>query len=230
MAFMKRTLFVLLAGIPIFFLACETPPEPELWITGYKYHIMFPRNYAQQEKCPMILFLHGAGAGTDNINTVKGYGLGDYADAHEDFPFVVIAPQSRGGWEADLLYEVMEEALVYYKIDETRIYVTGFSMGGAGTFLMAIHYPDLFAAAAPVCGFGDPELAGSMKDVPCWIFHDEGDPAVPVEESKAMYDALEALGAEVKITLYHNNTHDAWHETYANPELYEWFLEHVKGG
>ena len=178
----------------------------------------------------MILFLHGAGAGTDNIKTVKGYGLGDYADAHEDFPFVVIAPQSRGGWEADLLYEVMEEVLVYYKIDETRIYVTGFSMGGAGTFLMAIHYPDLFAAAAPVCGFGDPELAGHMKDVPCWIFHDEGDPDVPVEESKAMYDALEALGAEVKITLYNNNTHDAWHETYANPELYEWFLEHVKGG
>ena len=227
---MKRLLLVLLAGIVVFFLACETPPEPELFITSYKYHIKLPRNYYQQEKCPMILFLHGGGAYTDDINVVKGYGLGDYADAHEDFPFVVIAPQSRGGWDADKLYEVVEEVLAYYMIDETRIYVTGFSMGGEGTYILAINYPELIAAAAPVCGYSHPEEAYRMRDVPCWIFHDEGDPSVPVEESRAMYDALNELEAEVKLTLYYNNTHDAWHETYANPELYDWFLEHTKGG
>ena len=225
----RRTLVTIaLICIFIFLWGCQSPPEPTLTIQSYNYHIMLPQNYYEQEKCPMILFLHGAGAGSVDINVFKSFGLGDYADAHEDFPFVVVAPQTMGDWIANVLNDVINAVVEQYNIDENRIYVTGFSMGGWGTFLVASEYPERFTAIAPVAGYGDPDQADKIKDVPVWMFHDVGDPVVSVEKSQAMFDALEAVGCDVELTLYYNYVHDAWHETYNNPELYEWFLSHER--
>jgi len=111
-----------------------------------------------------------------------------------------------------------------YRIDENRIYVTGLSMGGYGTWDLAIKYPNRFAAIAPVCGGGDPTKASVLKDLPIWVFHGAKDEVVTLDKSQVMVDAIEKTGGSVKFTIYPEANHDSWTETYNNPELYEWFL------
>jgi predicted peptidase len=205
-------------------LGCQSPEDPTLEFS-YWYFVTLPENYEQVDKCPMILFLHGAGGATTSLAAYEWYGLGDYAKTHDDFPFVVVAPQTENGWlHPESIDEVLNKVQSEYKIDSERIYVTGFSMGGGGTFLTSFAFPHRFAAIAPVAGWGDSTKAASIAHLPVWIFHDSGDPDVPFDYSQQMYDALVAVGGNVRMTVYNNNVHDAWHETYANPELYAWFL------
>ena len=106
-----------------------------------------------------------------------------------------------------------------------RIYLTGLSMGGYGTWSLAIAYPGRFAAIAPVCGGSEPFFAGRIKDIPAWIFHGAKDSVVPVSKSEEMVNALKKHGSNVKFTVYPEAKHDSWTATYNNPELYEWFLK-----
>jgi predicted peptidase len=205
-------------------LGCMSPSDPTLDI-HYRYFVTLPKDYEQKDMCPMILFLHGAGCGTSSVQEYEAWGLGDYAKLHDDFPFVVVAPQTLDGWEYPLLLdEVFTQVQSDYRIDPDRIYVTGFSMGGYGSYMIAFAYPYRFAALAPICGWGDTTKAASIRHLPVWIFHDSGDPEIPFSKAQEMYDALTAQGANVQMTVYNNNTHDAWSETYAKPELYAWFL------
>lgn len=183
-------------------------------------------------KWPLILFLHGAGERGTDINLVKKHGVAKIVEDKRDFPFIVVSPQCSDStyWdeETDSLIGLIEEIQGKYPIDEKRIYLTGLSMGGYGTWALAIHRPDLFAAAAPICGGGRKSLVHRMKDVPTWAFHGEQDDVVPISESQDMVEALRTAGGDVRFTVYPDADHDSWTKTYENPELYTWLLSHRK--
>jgi predicted peptidase len=127
---------------------------------------------------------------------------------------------------ADELNDLLQEIIRMHRVDRQRIYLTGLSMGGYGTWSLAMAYPDTFAALAPVCGGGDPGRVGRIKHLPIWVFHGAKDDIVPFEESESMVKALRRAGNDVRFTVYPDARHDSWTETYNNPRLYEWFLSH----
>ena len=114
-------------------------------------------------------------------------------------------------------------------VDATRLYLTGNSMGGYGTWQLAMSVPEAFAAIVPVCGGGMYWDAKRLKEIPVWAFHGAQDKTVLPEESLHMVGKVNAFGGNAKLTLYPNNAHDAWTDTYSNPEVYAWLLEHTKG-
>ncbi len=125
------------------------------------------------------------------------------------------------------LVALLDEVSATYAIDDDRLYVTGLSMGGYGTWGLAARQPNRFAAIAPICGGGDPTKAASFAHVPVWAFHGGKDSVVPVRRTQEMIEALRATGAEARLTIYPDADHDSWTETYANPKLYEWLLSHT---
>lgn len=193
-----------------------------------KYLLYLPKDYDQKESWPLLLFLHGAGERGDNLELVKKHGPPKLIDAGQEFPFVVVSPQCPAGrWWAPLeLGTLIDEIVENYKVDEDRIYVTGLSMGGFGTWALAIDQPARLAAIAPICGGGEPLMLRLLPiKVPAWVFHGAKDTTVPVERSQQMVEALKQAGSSVKFTVYPEAGHDSWTETYANPELYRWLLE-----
>lgn len=224
---MQRFL-ITFTGLLFFLGSCKMPPESVLILESYKYFLRLPDNYDPQQKYPLILFLHGGGCGTAYIAEFDSYGLGAYANQTEDFPFIIVAPQTSDDWYANLLDHTLDEIVEHYSVDTDHIYVTGFSMGAKGTYRMAFEYPTRFAAIAPVAGYGETAEAYKIKLLPVWIFHDIGDTLVPYSYAEEMYDSLMAHGGDVRLTTYYNNNHNCWNETYANPELYDWFLSHQK--
>jgi predicted peptidase len=123
---------------------------------------------------------------------------------------------------------LVETIIEEYAVDHNRVYLTGLSMGGYGTWSLAMMYPDLFAAIAPICGGGNPDWIGLLKDVPVWAFHGDADPVVPLEQSQRMVSALQKHGGNAKLTVYPDVGHDSWTQTYENQELYDWFLQHSR--
>ena len=124
---------------------------------------------------------------------------------------------------------LVDEIIKKYEVDTSRIYLTGLSMGGFGTWSLASMHPERFAAIAPICGGGESRrVARSLKNMPVWAFHGEKDTVVPAERSKEIVEALKANGGNVKLTLYPEVGHDSWTRTYDNPKLYEWFLKHSR--
>ena len=154
--------------------------------------------------------------------------------AGKQFPFVIVSPQCppQDGWSSPVqtaaLNALLDDVMARYRVDKDRIYITGLSMGGFGTWRLALEYPTKFAAIAPVCGGGDPTKARLLKNLPVWVFHGAKDPTVPISNSSDMVNALKKCGNEAKFTVYPEAKHDAWTETYNNPELYEWFLQHKR--
>lgn len=223
-----------LSKLLIFFLlaiaGCKSPPDPIVRINYYKYFVMLPSDYEQQQSCPLILYLHGRNLVSEDIDTFKSYGLGRYADLHDDFPYVVVAPQTYEDWHPVGLNNVLNEVCENYHIDLNRIYCTGYSMGGHGTYLMAFEYPSRFAAIAPVAGWGIREKACKIKDIPVWIFHNIGDPVIPYALAQEMEQAIIECGGDVRVTTYNDNVHGGRDETYRNPDLYDWFLSHNRDG
>jgi predicted peptidase len=193
------------------------------------YLLYLPEGYdAQGEKrWPMILFLHGAGESGEDLSKVKIHGIPKLVETGKDFPFVVVSPQSpRGGWSSDNLSALLDDVISKNKVDKERIYLTGLSMGGFGTWSLATAHPERFAAIAPICGGGNPARADRLKGLPIWAFHGAKDDVVPLSASESMIKALKAIGENPKFTVYPEAKHDSWTETYDNPELYTWFLEH----
>lgn len=199
---------------------------------SYKYRIYYPAAYdaKAEEEWPLILFLHGAGERGDDLEKVKLQGLPKYLQGKEDFPFVVAYPQCPrlSYWQVPLLSEWLKEVLEEVKADRSRIYLTGISMGGYGTWHWAAARPEKFAAILPVCGGGEPTKARHLTKMPIWAFHGKKDDIVPVEETLRMAKAVEAAGGNVKLTIYPDLKHDSWTVTYNNPDIYEWFLQHKR--
>lgn len=199
-----------------------------------KYTIFLPDSYEEtgkQKKWPTILFLHGAGERGDDINKIKNMGPLGYAQKTSGFGFIVVAPQCPLGrqWEPDSLIALLDNVQLNYHIDPDRVYLTGYSMGGAGTWALAMDHSDRFAAIAPLCGRVIPLLCGNLWQKPVWVFHGEKDDVVPFSQSQEIVGFLKGMGNEkVKFTTYPDMGHEIWYTVYSNPELYKWFLSNKR--
>ncbi len=192
------------------------------------YLLYLPEGYDKEEKAwPLLLFLHGAGESGHDLNKVKIHGPPKLIEAGKSFPMIVVSPQSpRMGWDVPTLNALLDEIVAMHKVDRDRIYVTGLSMGGFGTWGLAAAYPDKFAAIMPICGGGDAHDAAKLKHLAIWVFHGAKDNVVLPNRSESMVKALKDHGAgNVKFTLYPNAGHDSWTETYNNPEVWDWLLK-----
>lgn len=197
------------------------------------YLLFLPEDYGEKDKrWPLMLFLHGAGERGNDLNKVKVHGPPKIVEKKKDFPFIVVSPQCPTGvwWndKLDVLINLLDEIEAQYDVDAERVYLTGLSMGGFGTWALASKYPDRFAAAAPICGGGMMIMVPSLADMPIWAFHGAKDRVVPVKESEEMVKMIKDRGGNAKLTIYPEAGHDSWTETYNNPKLYEWFLKHRK--
>jgi predicted peptidase len=198
-----------------------------------RYLLSLPDTYSERgASSPMLLFLHGAGERGDDLELLKKHGPPKLIEAGRKMPFVVVSPQCPSdSWWPDMTGELnalVEEVAGALNVDRSRIYCTGLSMGGFGTWSLLGRYPGLFAAAAPICGGGTQYLARRFKDVPIWVFHGAKDPVVPIRYSEDMVAALKEQNADVRFTVYPEAGHDSWTAAYDDTGLYDWMLSHRK--
>lgn len=217
----------------------------------YAYQVYVPREYRPTTTWPIILALHGGGErGTDGLLQTE-VGLGGAIRRHADrYPAIVVFPQrsTDGTWQdlgARLALAALDKSIAEFKVDPLRVYLTGLSMGGNGTWYLASRYPDRFAALVVVCGFvserrgtggshyaaiaaaPDPfaAVAQRVARIPIWIFHGDADDAVPVEESRRMASALKRIGANVQYTELAGVDHNSWDAAYSLPALATWLFQ-----
>ena len=239
---MKQITFLLV----LFLLSCQTQVVEKQELTpgtqthqtisdelNLNYLLYLPDNYDPDKEggFPTILFLHGAGERGDSLDIVSKWGPPKIAN-EKGLPFIVISPQCPDNeWWTSMLYPLkclLDELISSLNIDTKRIYLTGLSMGGYGTFAFSQIHPEYFAAIAPVCGGGTPSLVKFSKQPPTWVFHGADDQVVPVESSQIMVDALMESGVDVKFTVFEGVGHVSFPKAYNESGLFEWFLEHKK--
>jgi predicted peptidase len=193
--------------------------------------VYLPDGYCDSDaRWPLVLFLHGVGECGEDLEIVKKQGLPRVLEEGNPLPFLVVSPQARShGWNPEVLLTLLDQIEERYRVDRDRIYVTGLSMGGFGTWALAAADPGRFAAAVPICGGGDPAWAGRLKDLPLWVVHGAQDDTVPIGQSEEMVRALRAVGGNVEFTVYPEAGHDCWTQTYDDPKLYGWLLRHRRG-
>lgn len=245
---------------PILAAGCTSQPERqrtgrfeprtlELEGVAHRYQVFVPGD-AVGAHPPVILFLHGTGErGSDGDKPVR-VGLGPHVRAHAaDFPAIVVfaqAPDDRD-WNGDtarLALAELDAATVEFHGDRDRTYLTGLSMGGYGTWELALMQPQRFAALVPICGAllppdderslfvtplagaADPYamLAQRLRHVPIWIFHGAKDDLVPPQDDRRTFAALQAAGADVRYTEFPDANHNAWDAAYAEPALWTWLF------
>lgn len=217
----------------------------------YQYKVYVPAEWSKDKKWPVILFLHGAGErGDDNVAQTR-IGLGPALAHHANLASIVVLPQCpRSRWwpevdMRDLALAALNQSIKEFNGDPERIYLTGISMGGYGTWAIARAHPEKFAALAPVCGGvrpppsiptlsdtveatseSDPYLAVAQRvgKTPVWVFHGAEDRTVPVEESRKMVEALKSIGNNVRYSEYAGVAHNSWDRAYAEPDFFLWLL------
>lgn len=213
----------------------------------YPYQIYIPENYLASEKWPVTLFLHGAGErGNDGIKQAS-VGLGNAIRANpEQWPTIAIFPQVPAGesWQGGAgkaAMAALDAAIAEFSVDRTRLYLTGLSLGGNGTWYLGFNHPDRFAALVPVCGFikldnrlpsftaksdnsAYSDVATKIASVPVWIFHGDADRVVPVDESRKMAAALKSTGGNIQYSELPGVRHNAWIKAYANADLPKWMF------
>lgn len=258
---------LLLLVITIFLLslngalsAQQTDPETGVYLTkifeqdgkSLNYRILYPENFDENKKYPLVLFLHGAGERGDDNKAQLVHGSKLWQEHTEKYPAIVIFPQcpkedywanvTRPGGKGNFKFAadgpptkalamVMQLADDYLKkdfIDTSRFYVTGLSMGGMGTFELLWRIPEKIAAAIPICGGGAPKNAAAMKDIPLWIFHGIEDEVVHARYSMQMLRAVQGAGGKAKISLYPNVNHGSWIPAFAEPEFLPWLFSKNK--
>lgn len=203
----------------------------------FRYAVFVPRDYDAAKKWPVIVFLHGAGeCGSDGAKHIaQGIGMAILWDV-EKWPFIVVLPQKpeiRDQWEKydTAVMEMLKQTQKNYSVDAFRIYLTGLSQGGHGTWSLGAKHANVWAAIAPICGYGDPvEIAPALKSMPVWCFHGGADTTVPVKQSQAMVDAIKAEGGNPKLTVFPGVGHNSWDKAYREEKLYDWFLSNKRAG
>lgn len=214
----------------------------------FRYQLLRPAKLEEGKTYPLILFLHGAGErGDDNEKQLKY--LPEYMATpamREKFPCYLIAPQCRSGkkwvdvdWsrleptpapkepshQLKVAIAAMQKLVENAPVDRDRVYLTGLSMGGYGTWDLAARHPEWFAAAAPICGGGDESKAKQYVGLPLWAFHGDQDRAVPLIRTTRMIDAIREAGGEPKLTVYEGVGHNSWDPAYKESELLSWMFE-----
>jgi predicted peptidase len=216
------------------------------------YRLLKPQDYDPQVKYPLVLFLHGAGERGDDNTRQLVHGMNEFAsdEIMAKYPCFVIAPQCpreqkwvEVDWSATghgmpaaaaaplrLTMEAIAALEKEFSIDPARIYVTGLSMGGYGTWDAIARYPERFAAAAPICGGGDPAQAPKFAQLPVWAFHGSKDGVVRPQRSREMIEAIKVAGGSPKYTEYPEAGHNSWTATYQNPEFFAWLFAQRRAG
>jgi predicted peptidase len=205
-------------------------------LNGSRFAVWLPPGFDSRQSWPLIVFLHGKGeCGTDGRRQTE-VGLGPALRSHpERWPFLVLLPQKPdqdSAWED---HRGMVEAQVNdvrreFGFDEQRLYLTGLSQGGHGTWAIAAMDPGAWAAIAPVCAYGDPALGVAVTGLPVWAFHGGRDDIVPPERGRVLVEAALAAGGspEPRLTIYPEANHNSWDRAYAEEELPAWFLSWVR--
>ena len=179
------------------------------------------------------MYLHGGSLRGDDVEKVRTLGLPRLIEKDRSFPFIVVSPLCPAGeiWtDTDLLIGILDEVVSHYSVDAERVYLTGHSMGGRGTWYLAYKYPERFAAIAPMSAISTiPAWASRLKALPVWVFHGSKDKIAPLEEAELMVSALKAFGGDVKFSVLPESDHFIL-DTYENKQLYEWFLQHKRRG
>ncbi len=205
-----------------------------------KYVLFVPHAYDGSKEFPVILFLHGAGETKGGQKMPVEQGIGPHVKRNEKtFPAFVVIPQAETrGWEADgpngkRAMAMLDATMKEYKIDASRQYLTGLSMGGYGTWSHAAAYADRWACFVPICGgvrTAD-QVSGTaekVKDLPCWCWHGDQDGSVKVEKSRELIEAMKKLGAKPLYTELEHVGHNSWDAAYASPDLFAWMLKQKK--
>ena len=208
----------------------KTFEKPVTIIVKLNYLLYLPPKYeTSQEKWPLVVFLHGAGETGNNLQMVKKHGPPKLAEK-KDLPFILVSPQApTRGWVPEAVNGLIDDVIAHYRVDAERVYLTGLSMGGYGTWALAAAHPEKFAAAVPICGGGNPSMAEKLKGLPLWVFHGGKDTTVLPAASKGMVEAVKKAGGNVKLTIYPEAGHDSWTETYDDPEMWKWLLSQSRG-
>ena len=208
--------------------------------TALNYLEYLPKGFDPKsaKKYPLLIFLHGMGERGDDLSLLKRHGIPKLIDEQapftREYEFIAISPQCPDGlwwpWVCEELAMLLRQYLGAMPVDTGRIYMTGLSMGGYGTWEFARRYPNALAAIAPICGGTSANaLIGGIGHLPVWAFHGEKDPVVSLSETAGAVARLNDLGAKVKYTVYPGVEHDSWTATYENPELYRWLFSQRNG-
>lgn len=201
-----------------------------LQFDGMQYLKSYPDNYESGKKYPIIVFLHGAGTRGTRVEVLKENPYFTTTETYDDFPFITIAPYCHEDSWVELqhtLKKLIRSVAQSDFADSKRIYVMGNSMGGYGTWQLAMGIPELIAAIVPMCGGGMYWNAPRLINVPIWAIHGGKDNVVFTEESQKMVDAVNNSGGNAKLTIYPDHYHDVWTDTYNNREVFEWLLSHT---
>lgn len=221
-------------------IASTTPPSEETFTgeislkVGYRYLLSLPDSYQPNDAktWPLLVFLHGAGERGENLSLLNKHGPPKLIAAGKKFEAIVVSPQvpEKNIWNAHAVKALVDDLVKKYRVDTQRLYLTGISMGGFGTWDTALAYPDTFAAIVPICGGAGVGfvMADRIKDLPCWIFHGDKDGAVSVDFSLKIHGALKKAGSDAKLTIYPGVGHDCWTMSYDNPELWSWMFSQRK--
>ncbi len=192
------------------------------------YLLYLPSEYNRTAKWPLVVYLHGAGSRGQDLKLVRREWLPAQIVRGKQFDFILLSPQcpAHSSWSPELVVGLIEKISKSFSVDQDRVYLTGQSMGGFGTWATASHDPGRFAAIAPVCGGGDPQQAERLKNMPIWAFHGAKDNVVPLEASEQMVDAVKKCGGQVQFSVLPNAGHGISEATYGDGQLYKWLLSH----
>lgn len=243
--------FLLIALVAAACSACSAGPQARVWkpegSPALKFRRVVPAKIEPGKLYPLVVFLHGSGERGDDNEKQLIHGVRPLLQVAESIgePCYLIAPQcpadqwwvpidrdtmhplDAGGPNPmlDSLLGLVRKNLRERPIDPKRVYVTGLSMGGYGTWELLTRSPGMWACGVPVCGGGDPKLAGRFKNVPVWAFHGESDPAVPATTTRDMIKALRNVGGNPKVTIYPGVGHDSWTRTYSQQAVIRWMFD-----
>ncbi|MDF2516386.1 MAG: phospholipase [Sphingobacterium sp.] len=184
----------------------------------------------ESEKQPVFVFLHGRSLSGTNLDRVKRYGVLYAINKGQEVPGIIVAPQSRGGWDPDKVIEIVDYVIAHYDADPDRVYVCGMSMGGYGTMDVAGKYPERIAAAVAICGGGSSQYASNLTQVPIWLHHGTRDRAVPISESRKIMNAIKKADpdAEVRLNVIKGGTHGSVERLFHDDAIYDWMLKFKK--
>jgi predicted peptidase len=198
----------------------------------YPYLSYTPKNYyADSSNFPLLIYLHGHSHGGSDLNKLKIWGPPEMISKGMDFPFIVVSPQCPSGkyWSSDNWFEpLLKDLNAKYRIDKKRIYLTGISMGGYGTWQTAMEYPYIIAAIVPICGGGDTNYVCNLKNIPVWTFHGTADQMVPIRGTQDLVDALTRCGGKAIFTKIENAGHEIAGVYREYPAIYDWLAKQHK--
>ena len=194
------------------------------------YILDYPEN--AKGKVPLMVFLHGSGERGDNLEMVKAHSPFTYKNLFPE-PVAILAPQCPKDvwWDTEAVYYLIKEIQQKYQIDDSRIMLTGLSMGGWGTLKLAMEHPELFSAVVAVCAPVDRLMkvrVSQYKDLPMKLFHGGNDDIVSPMNSIEIYQEIKKVNKNVELTIFPDENHNSWDSTYSNPKLYEWMLAQKK--